>query len=50
MLPHPRMHAREFVLRPLLDVAPDWVHPKLRRGAAALLADLAPQGVAPLGG
>jgi 2-amino-4-hydroxy-6-hydroxymethyldihydropteridine diphosphokinase len=49
ILPHPRMHAREFVLRPLLDVAPNWVHPAQGRAGAALLAELAPQGVTLLG-
>jgi 2-amino-4-hydroxy-6-hydroxymethyldihydropteridine diphosphokinase len=40
ILPHPRAHLRRFVLQPLADVAPDWVHPVLRCGVAALLAAL----------
>lgn len=47
-LPHPRAHIRGFVLVPLLDVAPDWVHPVLRRAARDLLQDLPPQGVQPI--
>ena len=45
ILPHPRMYERAFVLRPLLDVAPAWVHPRLRRSVADLLAALSPQSV-----
>lgn len=36
VLPHPLMHERPFVLRPLLDIAPDWRHPVLQRSANAL--------------
>jgi 2-amino-4-hydroxy-6-hydroxymethyldihydropteridine diphosphokinase len=43
ILPHPRLQDRAFVLVPLMDVAPDWVHPVLKRSVrqmhAALSAD-----------
>ncbi len=28
-LPHPRLHLRAFVMRPLLEMVPDWFHPVL---------------------
>ncbi len=43
-LPHPRMHRRRFVLRPLCDIDPDTVHPVSGRTAAALLAALDEDG------
>ena len=46
ILPHPRLHERMFVLQPLCDVAPGWVHPVLGLNAAALLARLRQQGQA----
>jgi 2-amino-4-hydroxy-6-hydroxymethyldihydropteridine diphosphokinase len=43
ILPHPRAHLRAFVLSPLLDIAPDWVHPVLKQKATDLLKQLTDQ-------
>lgn len=39
-LPHPRMHLRRFVLKPLSKIAPNFVHPALNQEIADLLENL----------
>ena len=43
VLPHPRAHLRAFVLQPLADLLPHWVHPVSGQSLADLIAALPPQ-------
>ena len=38
-LPHPRLHLRKFVLVPMAEIAPTFVHPILQKDIKTLLAE-----------
>jgi 2-amino-4-hydroxy-6-hydroxymethyldihydropteridine diphosphokinase len=39
-IPHPRLHERDFVLRPLVEIAPDLVLPLFNKSLNVMLTDL----------
>ncbi len=47
-IPHPRLHERAFVLTPLAEIAPEFIHPRLRVPIRTLLDRLeSPEDVKP---
>jgi 2-amino-4-hydroxy-6-hydroxymethyldihydropteridine diphosphokinase len=47
-IPHPRLHERAFVLVPLEDIAPDFIHPVLNMTVETMLSKINTEGVRPL--
>jgi len=48
ILPHQHMHWRQFVVRPMCDISPDWIHPSQHKTAQQLLNDILETGELPL--
>jgi deoxyguanosine kinase len=39
IIPHPKIHLRQFTLTPLLDIAPDFIHPLLKKDIRTLASE-----------
>ncbi len=48
-IPHARLQEREFVLRPLSDIAPQWPHPQSGKTVAEMLASVPETGMNNIG-
>jgi 2-amino-4-hydroxy-6-hydroxymethyldihydropteridine diphosphokinase len=40
-IPHLRMHERAFVIKPITDLSPDFIHPTLNKNMTQLLSEIA---------
>lgn len=49
ILPHQHMHWRQFVLRPMCDISPNWIHPTHQKTAQQLLDAILATGELALG-
>ena len=45
VIPHPRLHQRNFVLTPLMEIAPGFLHPVLKKKIKTLFAELEDKSV-----
>lgn len=45
ILPHPRIQDRGFVLVPVADIAPDWMHPVLGKSITQMLTEIPASGL-----
>ena len=47
-IPHPRMHERGFVLLPMMDIAPDLIHPVTKKSVRNMVASCDLAGITQL--
>ncbi len=46
IVPHPRIEGRRFVLAPMAELAPDFIHPLLNQSMKVLLEECTDNGIA----
>ena len=45
IVPHKRMHKRNFVLMPLYEISKNWIHPKFNKNIVKLISSLSIKGL-----